>query len=118
MGKSGNKRSKEEASPNSVNDHLDKVHKMATNTPPASNPTATSQPPYGTPVAQGTFMPPHLQYLIQQSPAQFAYMYAPASPQNVSQAHTATPIDSAMYNAILSKLNSIELPKSKCKQNY
>ena len=105
MGKSGKKRSKEEASTNSVNDHPDKVNKMATNTPPASNPTGTSPPFYGTPVAQGTFMPPHLQYLTQQSPAQFAYMYAPASPQNVSQAHTATPMDSDMYNTITSPFN-------------
>ncbi|KAH3808085.1 hypothetical protein DPMN_136435 [Dreissena polymorpha] len=50
MGKSGKKSSKEEASPNFVNDHPDKVHKMATNTPPASNQTATSPPLYGTPL--------------------------------------------------------------------
>ncbi|KAH3710076.1 hypothetical protein DPMN_069542 [Dreissena polymorpha] len=111
MGKSGKKRSKEEASPNFVNDHPDKVLKMATNTPPASNPTTTTPPPYGTPMALETFMPPHLHYLTQQSPAQFAYMYAPASPQNVSQAHTATPMDADMYNTILSKLNSIEATK-------
>ena len=113
MGKSGKKRSKDEASPNSATDPPDKEYKLATNTPPASIATLTATAPlvYGTPAASGPFMPPNLQYVAHQTPTQYSYMYAPpspASPQNIDHAQNTTHMDSAMYNTILSKLHSIE----------
>ncbi|KAH3889430.1 hypothetical protein DPMN_013484 [Dreissena polymorpha] len=117
MGKSGKKRSKEEASPNFASDHPDKGHKMAANTPPAGIPTP---PPaiYGTPAASGPVMPPHLQYLTQQTPTQYGYMNAPVSPQNGKQTHNTSQMDSEMYTTILNKLNNIECTQNKCNQNF
>ncbi|KAH3842960.1 hypothetical protein DPMN_116466 [Dreissena polymorpha] len=75
---------------------------MAANTPPAGIPT-TSPAIYGTPAASGPFMPPHHQYLTQQTPTQYGYMYAPISPQNGNQTHNTSQMDSDMYTTILNK---------------
>ncbi|KAH3889649.1 hypothetical protein DPMN_013709 [Dreissena polymorpha] len=92
--------------------------------PPAiygTPPAGISTPPpaiYGTPAAEGPVMPPHLQYLTQQTPTQYGYMNAPVSPQNGNQTHNTSQMDSEMYTTILNKLNNIECTQNKCNQNF
>ncbi len=110
------KRTKEEASPNSMSGQPDKLHKMASNT---SAPTTPA--PHDTSSGPGPYFPPHLQFIASQlTPTQSCqYPYpSPATPHSGRTAYSPVgrqlnqvpppQIDANMIHSILVSLHSIE----------
>ncbi|KAH3842942.1 hypothetical protein DPMN_116448 [Dreissena polymorpha] len=106
------KRTKQEASPDSVSGQPDKQHKMASNTSSPTTPASHDKSP-----GAGPFMPPHLQFLathllpphyLSPPPATPLSGGSTYSPVGNQQNQVPIQIDANMINVILGSLHSIE----------
>jgi len=109
------KRTKQEASPGSLGDQPDKIHKMSDLSPSASTvtPSGTTTAAYANAPVGGPFMPPHLQYLHQLTPTHYPYMMtAPSTPQTGSPTPASPQSNNDVFSTIINKLNNIEKSQS------